>query len=253
MKTYGLIGKSLKHSFSKSYFEKKFADLGIHAEYMNFELEAIEEFPNLISGRLRTDGTYPVPTGGLNVTIPYKQSILPYLDDLDATAKQIGAVNCIQFKNGKLTGHNTDAYGFQQLIKPFFEAHHERALIIGTGGASKAVNFVLEQLGVSVVYLSRNPRNLNEFSYDDANENMIRFNKIIVNTTPLGMFPTVNEAPPVPYEFITPQHLVIDLIYNPNETLFLKKAKEKGAVAINGETMLHQQAERSWEIWNSDE
>jgi shikimate dehydrogenase len=247
MKTYGLIGKSLKHSFSKSYFEKKFADLGIDAEYLNFELDSIAEFNSMFRG----DASRRVPTSGLNVTIPYKESIIPYLDDLDITAKQIGAVNCIQFKNGKLIGHNTDAYGFQQLIKPFFESHHERAIIIGTGGASKAVNFVLEQLGVSVIHLSRDPKKQNAFSYDDANENMIRFNKIIVNTTPVGMFPHVNEAPAIPYEFITPQHLVVDLVYNPKETLFLQKAKAMGATVINGETMLHQQAEKSWEIWNN--
>ena len=242
MKKFGLIGKSLKHSFSKSFFEKKFADLKTDAQYVNYELNEISEFPLIAKGE---------GLSGLNVTIPYKESIIPYLDDLDITAKQIGAVNCVQFKDGKLTGHNTDAFGFKQLIKPFFESHHERAIIIGTGGASKAVNFVLEELGVSVIYLSRNPKKRNEFSYDDVNENMMRFNKIIVNTTPVGMFPNVDEAPAIPYEFLTPQHLVIDLIYNPKETMFLQKAKAHGAVTINGETMLHQQAERSWEIWNS--
>lgn len=246
-KQYGLIGKSLKHSFSKSYFEKKFADLNIDAGYKNFEFDTTDELYSFLTA-LRRNATATM--SGLNVTIPYKESIIPFLDDLDDTAKQIGAVNCIQFKNGKLIGHNTDAFGFQQLIKPFFESHHERAIILGTGGASKAVSYVLEQLGVSVIFISRDPKKGNEFSYNEMNENMMRFNKIIVNTTPVGMFPDIDQAPGIPYELLTPQHLVVDLIYNPKETLFMQKAKEHGAKAINGETMLHQQAERSWEIWN---
>lgn len=246
-KKYGLIGKTLKHSFSKTYFEKKFADLKIDAEYENIEIDSIEKFPNTIAS---ADWKGIVPQG-LNVTIPYKESIIPFLDELDITAKNIGAVNCIQFRNGKKIGHNTDAFGFKQLIKPFFEAHHERAIILGTGGASKAVNFVLEELGVSVIFISRNPKGRNQFSYDEMNENMIKFNGIIVNTTPIGMFPNVDEAPEIPYQFLTSKHLIIDLIYNPKESLFMKKAKAHGAVVINGETMLHQQAEKSWEIWNS--
>jgi len=245
-KKFGLIGKTLKHSFSKTYFEKKFADLKIDAEYENIELDEIEKFSSIVS---KPDGPW-LMASGLNVTIPYKESIIPFLDELDITAKNIGAVNCIQFKNGKKIGHNTDAFGFKQLIKPFFEAHHERAIIIGTGGASKAVSFVLEELGVSVIFISRNPQGRVQFSYDEMNENMINFNGIIVNTTPVGMFPNTDACPEIPYQFLSSKHLVIDLIYNPNETLFMQKAKAHGATVINGETMLHQQAEKSWEIWN---
>ena len=158
-KKYGLIGKTLKHSFSKTYFEKKFADLKIEGEYENIEIDSIEKFHNAIS---RFEETV-IPTG-LNVTIPYKESIIPFLDELDFTAKNIGAVNCIQIKDGKKIGYNTDAFGFKQLIKPFFEAHHERAIILGTGGASKAVNFVLEELGVSVIFISRNPKGSNQLT-----------------------------------------------------------------------------------------
>lgn len=240
-KRFGLIGKTLGHTFSKPYFEAKFKTIGENATYENVELAEISEVQQIL-----TQGY-----SGLNVTIPYKEAIIPYLDELTPVANEIGAVNTVLFKNGKSIGTNTDAFGFKQMIKPFFESHHERALIIGTGGASKAVAYVLEELGVRVSYLSRTPKANNEFSYEDVNENMILFHGIIVNTSPVGGFPKPEEAVQIPYQFLTPKHLVIDLIYNPSETLFLKNAKAQGATVLNGLTMLHQQAEKAWELWNN--
>jgi len=241
-KKYGLIGKKLGHSFSKDFFEKKFRNLNLDVTYENFELADISaiktvfEIPELV---------------GLNVTIPYKQSVIPFLDQLDETAKAVGAVNCIHLKNGQKTGYNTDVFGFRQMIKPFLESHHERALILGKGGASKAVEYVLKELGLAVFFATRNPEEEHDFGYDEINERMIQACGIIVNTTPLGMFPDVEFFPQIPYEFLTDKNLAVDLIYNPKETVFMKKARSFGANAINGETMLHQQAEKSWEIWNS--
>lgn len=241
-KKYGLIGKKLSHSFSKNFFDQKFRDQSIDATYENFEtqdisgIQAVFKIENL---------------AGLNVTIPYKEVILPFLDDLDESAKMVGAVNCIQVKNGKRIGYNTDVFGFRQMIKPFLESHHERALIFGKGGASRAVASVLKELGLSVFFVTRNPKEEVDFAYSDINERMIHSCGIIVNTTPLGMFPDVDIAPEIPYSFLTDKNLVVDLIYNPKETLFMKKAKSYGANVINGETMLYQQAEKSWEIWNS--
>lgn len=239
-KKYALIGKSLSHSFSQKYFTDKFLREEISAAYHNVEITEKSELKSLLA----------MDFDGFNVTMPYKEVIMDYLDELSPAAREVGAVNTIQVKEGKLIGHNTDVFGFQQMIKPFFESQHERALIIGTGGASKAVAYVLENLGVSVVYLSRQPKRANEFGYDDLNENMITFNGIIVNTTPVGMFPAVDSFIELPFEALTTRHLVVDLIYNPEETVFLRKAKEQGAKTINGLTMLHQQAEQAWKIWN---
>jgi shikimate dehydrogenase len=242
MDKYGLIGKKLGHSFSKDFFIEKFKKLGIDAVYENFELDRADA----IAGLLTQENLK-----GLNVTIPYKEAVIPYLDGVDSTAQEIGAVNCIQVKNGKAKGFNTDAFGFSQLIKPFLESHHERALILGTGGASKAVVNVLKQLGVQVYFATRTPQKENEFHYADVNDRMIGSCGILINTTPLGMFPDLNSYPEIPYSAISPQHLAIDLIYNPAQTVFLSKCKEQGAVVQNGTTMLIQQAEESWRIWNS--
>lgn len=240
IKQYGLIGKSLSHSFSQAYFTEKFNTLNINAVYNNIEVDTSEDLSLVFNTDL----------AGANVTIPYKTSIIPYLDALDETASAVGAVNTIKFENTKKIGYNTDTYGFKQLIKPFFKSHHERALILGTGGASKAVAFVLENLGVNVIYVSRNPKGENQFPYEAINENMIAFNGVIVNTTPVGMYPNIEECIALPYHALTDKHLVIDLIYNPKETLFLTKAKQQKATILNGLTMLHQQAEKAWEIWN---
>jgi shikimate dehydrogenase len=244
MSEYGLIGKNLSHSFSKQYFQKKFADLGLdYLEYTNFELNDISEIKSILARNpfLR----------GFNVTIPYKETVIPYMDELSPEARGIAAVNCVKITNGKLIGHNTDAYGFASSIKPFLEPQHSRALVLGTGGSSKAVVFVLKRLNVEVFYASTSKKRQNTFAYETLNERLFNACKFIINTTPVGMFPNVDECPNIPYDCLSSQHLVYDLIYNPEETLFLKKAKEQGATTINGLSMLQLQAEKSWEIWNS--
>ena len=240
LKKYGLIGEHLEHSFSKKYFSDKFENEKINAEYVNISLDGIHEFKKVLNQDF----------DGCNVTIPYKKQIIPYLDALSPEAEIVGAVNTIVFENGKTIGHNTDVYGFKQLIKPYFKSHHERAMILGTGGAAMAVAYVLENLGVDIIFISRLPNGEDEFSYRDINKNMIRFNGIIVNTTPVGMYPNIEQEVQIPYEYLTEKNLVIDLIYNPAETVFLQQAKKHGAWVLNGLTMLHQQAEKAWEIWN---
>ena len=244
MKEFGLIGRSLTHSFSKNYFEKKFAVQGLlDCSYNNFELDTIDALRSLISSHPNLNG--------LNVTIPYKESVLSYLDELSADAKEIGAVNCIELKNKKLIGHNTDVYGFAQSIKPFLDTNHQKALILGSGGAAKAVSHALKKIGVDVYFVSSSPKKTpNTFLYSEINQMMLQACKLVVNCTPLGMFPNTNNCPALPYAFFTPEHLAVDLIYNPEETLFLKQAKEQGAITLNGLSMLRLQAEKSWEIWN---
>jgi shikimate dehydrogenase len=245
MTNFGLIGKTLKHSFSKTYFEKKFEALCLeNYHYNNFELARIEEFENLISEVKHLKG--------LNVTIPYKESIIPFLDELSAEAKEIGAVNCIAVSGNKLIGHNTDVYGFAQSIKPFLDFNHQRALILGTGGAAKAVAYALKKTGVDVYFVTSSAKkNSTTFLYSEINDVVMNAFKLIVNTTPLGMFPNTQQAPALPWHLFTPQHLAYDLIYNPEQTLFLKQAKAQGAITINGLSMLQLQAEKSWEIWNA--
>lgn len=240
-KIYGLIGKQLSHSFSQNYFRNKIDNQGIEGDYLNFELNDISEVNDVL---------YRNDIKGLNVTIPYKETIIPYLNEVSSEAKEIGAVNTIQIQGEKRIGHNTDAFGFAQMIKPFFKSHHERAMILGTGGASKAVDFVLEKLGCDVIFISRTPTDDNHFGYPDINPEMMDAMKLIVNTTPVGMYPKTTDFPEIPYNLLTPNHLVVDLIYNPKETEFLRKAKAMGAVTLNGQTMLEQQAEKSWQIWN---
>ena len=258
MKTYGIIGYPLSHSFSQKYFNEKFIKLGLKdCEYKVFPIEAISSFPEL----LKNDPGLI----GLSVTIPHKQNVIPYLSGLDLTAKEVGAVNCIRISpNTKLlapnsTGFNTDVFGFRQAIKPFLESHHNRALILGTGGASKAVAFVLKDIGIDFHFVTRDQpsakshqpvKSENFLNYSQLNKNTIDAFKFIINCSPVGRYPDLNPAPAIPYEYLTPQHFCFDLIYNPAETLFLKKAKEKGALTQNGLTMLHQQAEKAWEIWN---
>jgi len=249
MKTIGLLGKQLGHSFSKEYFTKKFKDLHIENDwvYENFEIPSIDKLDELIRERK------PI---GFNVTVPYKIELLPYLTEIDATAKEIGAVNTVKvtyLPNGNYTlkGHNTDAFGFHQLIKPFLELHHERALILGTGGASKAVQFVLKNYGIPYLLVSRNPQNTNEISWKDINEYVIRHHLLIVNTTPIGMYPEVDSFPKIPYAELTSKHLLIDLVYNPPLTQFLIKGKENHSAILGGLTMLHQQAEKAWDIFKA--
>lgn len=241
MRTFGLIGEKLGHSFSKNFFTQYFNANDIDAEYLNFELGNISEIIDLFKQDL----------SGLNVTIPFKESVIAYLDEVSDEATQIGAVNCISFKEGKVIGYNTDAYGFHNSIKPFLTNKHERALIFGTGGASKAVAYVLRSIGVEVFFISRSPNGPRGFGYDEINEQMINSCKLIVNCTPIGMYPDVNSSLPVLAQAISEEHLFVDLVYNPELTKTMEIFLERGATAINGEAMLKLQAMRSWQIWNS--
>lgn len=238
-KLYGLLGKSLAHSFSKSFFTGFFEQNSINASYENFEAETKDAIPEVLQQ----------PLSGLNVTIPYKETVIDFLDTLSPEAKAIGAVNCIQFRNGTTTGHNTDAYGFHQSIKPFLTNKHERAIILGTGGASKAIVYVLKQIGIDCIFISRTPVGEDQFGYSDINEHMLNACKLIVNCTPTGMYPHVEECIALPFSHLTSEHLVVDLIYNPRKTMLLQKSEEAGAQILNGETMLKQQALAAWKIW----
>ncbi|HEU4717082.1 MAG TPA: shikimate dehydrogenase [Bacteroidia bacterium] len=250
MRIFGLIGFPLSHSFSEKYFTEKFRRENIpDAVYRLFPLENANDFPSFLQAN--------PGIAGLNITIPYKEKIIPFLDELDETAKAVGAVNVIQIREdgGKkiLEGYNSDVYGFRQSLKPFLTSAHERALILGTGGASKAVEYVLKQIGVQCIFASREKKNIpgkNILTYAEVNEYVLSACRLIVNATPCGMFPDVKSAPPLPYEFITPEHFLYDLIYNPAETEFMKRGKEKGATVMNGMDMLKLQAERAWTIWN---
>lgn len=239
---YGLIGFPLAHSFSPGYFNKKFEQEGIDAAYETFPIERIEDWPSLLKER-------PL-LKGVNVTIPYKTSIIPFLDGLTPEAKKTGAVNCVLISNGKTFGHNTDALGFEQSLKPLLKPQHKKALILGTGGSSRAVGHVLEKLGIATKKVSRTAKD-NVISYRDIDEQTLRQYPLIVNTTPLGMSPDTQAAPPIPYHFINERHLLFDLIYNPGETRFLSLGKAQGAAIKNGLEMLYLQAEAGWKFWNS--
>jgi len=244
MRQFGLIGFPLGHSFSKRYFTEKFDKEGIEARYDLFELESLSAFM-----ALKEDNDL----NGLNVTIPYKEKIIEFLDELDETAAQIGAVNVIRFirANGelKLKGYNSDAIGFGEAIEPFIQPIHRKALILGTGGASKAIDYTLRKMGIETTFVSRTAKP-GMLTYDTLSEKIINDYLIIVNASPVGTFPHVDESPDIPYQFITGKHLLFDVVYNPAETLFMKKGKEKGAVVMNGETMLIGQAKAAWKIWN---
>lgn len=242
-KRYGLLGETLKHSFSKSFFTDFFQENSIDASYENFELKNKEEIKNLLQQ----------PLSGLNVTIPYKEAVIEFLDELSTESQAIGAVNCVQFKNGLTIGHNTDVYGFHQSIKPFLTNKHERAIILGTGGASKAVAYVLKQIGIDCIFISRNPAGENQFGYSDINEHMLNACKLIINCTPIGMFPNNDECIDLPFQHLTEDYLVVDLIYNPIKTQLLQKSEAAGAQILNGETMLKQQALMAWKIWEENQ
>ena len=247
MKLYGLIGFPLSHSFSKGYFSDKFRqEKRSDCRYENFPLPSLEQLPALIDGHPKLVG--------LNVTIPYKEQVLCLLNSIDENARAIGAVNTIKIirSQGKsiLEGYNTDAYGFYTSLRPFLDRSIKNALILGTGGASKAVAYVLNNLGISCLFVSRNPKSGDHISYADLCGPVLYNAQLVVNTTPVGMFPNEEACPDIPYEFITDKHLFYDLVYNPLETRFLSKAKEMGARIVNGMEMLHFQAEKAWEIWN---
>lgn len=246
MRKYGLIGYPLGHSFSKSFFTDKFEKEKIDAEYLNFEIDQIEHFKDIVKDSALM---------GLNVTIPYKREVLSLLDEISPEAKEIGAVNVIQLIRSnqqiKLVGFNSDIFGFRESIKPLLQPHHKRALILGTGGASKAIKLGLEQLKIETQYVSRKGGE-GILTYEELTKEVIYSFHIIVNCTPLGTFPKTEFAPDIPYQYLTAKHLLYDLVYNPEKTLFLRQGEEKGCIIKNGLEMLHLQAIKAWEIWNEE-
>ena len=244
MRLFGLIGYPLAHSFSKNYFTEKFKKEGIEdCTYKNFQLATISDLHRVLEEN-------PV-LQGLNVTIPYKESILQFLNESNELVRQTGACNCIKIENKKLFGYNTDVIGFERSLLTKLQSHHTNALILGTGGAAKAVEFVLHKNSIQYKNVSRQP-STHSLSYDHVTEEIIKKNTLIINTTPVGMFPHTNEILPLPYYAITPKHFLFDLIYNPLKTLFLSKGEEYGAIIQNGYDMLIYQAEESWKIWNNE-
>lgn len=244
MRKFGLIGRNIDYSFSREYFKEKFKNEKItDATYVNFDLEVISLFD------IQTRQTPNL--SGCNVTIPYKETIIPYLDKLNKTAKKIGAVNTIKVsKKGKFIGYNTDYYGFKKTLQPHLKKHHKKALILGTGGASKAVAYALKQLNIKYSFVSRTASKQSKYTYNTLSVKNITKHTILINCTPLGTHPDVDACPNIPYEGITDKHILFDLIYNPEETIFLSLGKQLGATAINGYKMLELQAEKSWRIWN---
>lgn len=240
---FGLIGRNISYSFSKGYFTKKFQDANLSGySYENFDLHRIEEFTKLLQTTKNLKG--------INVTIPYKEEIIPFLTELDKTADKIGAVNTLKFTKNGLIGYNTDSYGFEKSLVPLLKKQHKKALILGTGGASKAVAHVLGELGISYLFVSRNPKE-NQISYQDLSQNILETYSLIINCSPLGTYPNIEAKPEIPYQHITPSHLLYDLIYNPEKTAFLMEGEKRGASIYNGLAMLQLQAEKAWEIWNS--
>lgn len=247
MKTYGLMGYPLGHSFSRKFFTEKFKKENKPEEYLNFEIPEVGCFREILSGN--------PGLCGLNVTIPYKTQIIPFLDELDATAAAIGAVNTIQIArsaggNVHLKGYNTDVHGFRESLKPMLLPYHDKALVLGTGGASRAVMFVLRALGISALRVSRNASAEETVTYSQLTRELMQSHTIIINTTPLGTYPDTASCPDIPFEFITPRHILYDLVYNPPVTEFLRKGLQKGASIKNGFEMLELQALNSYDIWN---
>lgn len=242
MRLYGLIGYPLSHSFSKKYFTEKFEREGLKDyQYELFPVSSIEELPQLLE-------KHP-ELCGLNVTIPYKEQVLSYLHSENELVKAIRACNCIDIRNGRLKGYNTDVIGFERSLLEQWQPHHKKALILGTGGVSKAVQYIMQKMGLAYRYVSRKP-GVHNYSYEQLTSAIMQEYTLIVNTTPLGMYPNVTEAPLIPYEALTPRHYLFDMVYNPDKTLFLKMGEEKGAAIKNGADMLKIQADESWEIWN---
>lgn len=240
MRKFGLIGYPLSHSFSKKYFSEKFQQLAIEATYENYPIQSIEGFKAILD----------VPQlEGVNVTIPYKEAVIPFLDYKSTVVEAIGACNCIAIKNGQLFGHNTDVIGFDATFSPALRPQHTKALVLGTGGAAKAVYYILQQKNIDFLKVSRTAKQ-GQLCYSDLTEEIISTHTIIINTTPLGMYPNVHDFPPIPYEWIGKNHYLYDLVYNPAISTFLAKGIAQGAVTENGAKMLEIQAEESWKIWN---
>lgn len=243
MRLFGLIGYPLSHSFSEKYFADKFSREGItDCSYSLFPIKTIEELFSLLKQNPELEG--------LNVTIPYKKQVLAFLDDSHIPAG-LDACNCINITNNRLVGYNTDITGFEKSLMPLLKSYHKKALVLGQGGAAAAVVFVLKKLGISFTIVSRNGHIARALNYKKITEKIIDEHNLIINATPLGMYPDENSCPDIPYQFVSGKHLLYDLVYNPSKTLFLKKGEERGAIIKNGEEMLMLQAEESWRIWNS--
>jgi shikimate dehydrogenase len=243
VRKFGLIGYPLSHSFSKKYFTEKFREENRYdCVYENFSLSDIQQISSVI-------GNEP-DLHGLNVTIPYKENILSFLDFKNDLVEKTGACNCIKIINGKLFGYNTDVIGFERALTGKFILHHRLALILGTGGASKAVGYVMRKLGINYKFVSRKASSSDTINYGDLNEQIIRSHTLIINTTPVGMYPDIDAYPNIPYQALTEKHYLFDLIYNPEKTIFLQKGAEHSAAINNGKEMLVIQAEESWRIWN---
>ena len=247
MEAYGLVGHPLGHSFSAGYFAEKFAREGIDATYTNFDIPDIAQLKTLIAENANLRG--------VNVTIPHKQAVIPLLDELSAEAQEIGAVNVVRIKHEadgtiRTKGYNSDVIGFVDSLRPLLQSHHRRALVLGSGGASKAVVYGLKKLGITPLYVSRTKRD-DALAYEELTPEVLAAHHVIINCSPVGMYPHVDEAPRLPYHLLTPQHLCYDLVYNPLETAFMRKASEQGAQVKNGLEMLHLQAEAAWNYWNA--
>jgi shikimate dehydrogenase len=245
VRKYGLIGYPLTHSFSEGYFANKFVQENIaNVQYANYPIDSIQKFKALWE-----DDTLV----GLNITIPYKKEVLVYLDEMSQVVREMQACNCIKKVNGRLIGYNTDVIGFQKSLEPFLKPHHQKAFILGTGGAAAAVEYVLTKLGIQYAFLSRNKSlhaSHQTYLYHELDATLMGVHTLIINTTPVGTFPNHAASPAIPYELLSAQHHLYDLVYNPSETLFLQKGKSQGATIQNGLHMLHLQAEESWKIWN---
>ena len=243
MRAFGLIGYPLGHSFSKKYFADKFEREGITGNvYELYPLEQIGQIEELLNSNPNL--------AGLNVTIPYKEQVIAYLDSMSPVVEEIGACNCIHIQEGRLMGHNTDVIGFSRSLLPKLKPHHKKALILGTGGSSKAVAYTLKELNIPFLQVSRNPSE-GMIGYEEMDQSMLEAHTLLINTTPVGMYPDIEKAPAIPYQFIGADHYLFDLVYNPERTRFLKEGAMRGATVENGSDMLVIQAEASWEIWNS--
>ena len=242
-KIFGLVGKNISYSYSKKHFSEKFKNLNLkNCHYENFDMLNLEDFEKIIC----VDNIK-----GLNITIPFKREIIPFLDSIDIHAKKIGAVNTIKINSTKkLIGYNTDYIGFMKSVKPFLKKNHKKAIILGTGGASKAIIYALHMLNISTINVSR-IKSKGDITYKDLDSKKMKECQIIINCSPVGTFPKINECPKIPYEHISESHICFDLIYNPKETKFIKESKKRNGVTINGEKMLEIQAEESWKIWNN--
>ena len=241
MQHYALIGKPLKHSFSKQYFEDMFERLGIDAQYSNYEIDTIDSLPELIKEH---------DLCGLNITAPFKKDVIKLLSGISKEAQELQAVNVVNINNGQLFGYNTDIIGVRKSLTDNIKGR-DKALILGTGATSRTIALALKEKGINYLFVSRHKQGY--LHYQDLTDELIKQHTIIINATPVGMFPDTDSCPPIPYEYITPSHLLFDVIYNPEQTIFLMRGKERGATTINGLQMLHTQAQAAWEIWNKEQ